>query len=141
MNPPPRPWLIGPRFPGTHLKVKFAVLAVVVQITLTSRSMTASRLGAIANDVADSLISFGGAAFNASIFEPRKGKIMLDTMAKVKAATALAAAKGEPEPIQVVTVRMPASLHAALKQAAREASEQRKEDVSLNKLCIEKLQS
>jgi len=39
----------------------------------------------------------------------------------------------------VITIRLPVSLHAALKNEARRQAVKRGEDVSLNSLCIEKL--
>ena len=43
------------------------------------------------------------------------------------------------EPLKVITVRLPESMHKALKAEARRLSVELNEDVSMNRLCIEKL--
>ena len=59
---------------------------------------------------------------------------MIDTMAKVKKANKLAAVHKR-EPTAVITLRLPRSLHAALKAAASEA------EMSMNAFCIKLLNS
>ena len=71
------------------------------------------------------------------VLQHRKGKLYHCTNCVYRVFRT--AANGEVQEQRVITVRLPASLHAELIHEARTLSLERGEDVSMNRLCVEKL--